>query len=159
MVAEMAWKDWRTEVPRVALQLGSFNLKRRVPGQKQALFRLVGPMRVDNKTTGEHLTLASGALSDGSTVPGALWGVLEAGPADLLLPGFVHDFAYRRDARWRNAGGGSRSINRYEADLLHIAVSRLLGVSRSDQAKIFYALRVGGLFAFQQRTVDWDGMD
>ncbi len=153
----MAWKDWRKEVPRVAVRMTCFDVKRRVSGQKHALFRLVDPMTIENKTTREQLILPTGTLSDGSSVPGPLWGALDADPADLLLPGFAHDFAYRRGAKWRKPGGGTRSINRYEADLLHIAVSRRLRVSKSDQAKIFYALRLGGRFAFRNRDVGWDG--
>ena len=155
----MAWKDWRKEVPKVALRLKGFDLKRRVPGQSHALFRLVDPMTIENKKTGEQLVLPAGTLSDGSSVPGALWGALDADPADLLLPGFAHDYAYRKGAKWKKASGGTRVIKRYEADLLHIAVSRVLRVKKSDQAKIFYALRVGGGFAFRNRSVGWNGQD
>jgi hypothetical protein len=155
----MAWKDWRKEVPKVAVQAKCIDLKRRVPGQKHALYRLVDPITVENKKTGERLIVPAGTLSDGSSVPGLLWGALDADPADLLLPGFAHDFAYRRGAKLKKPGGGTRAINRYEADLLHIAVSRLLRVKKSDQAKIFYALRVGGRFAFRNRDVSWDGTD
>ena len=153
----MAWKDWRKEVPKVAVHGNGFDVKRRVSGQKHVLFRLVDPMTIENKKTGEQLILPAGTLSDGSSVPGPLWGALYANPVDLLLPGFVHDFAYRRGAKWKKPGGGVRSINRYQADLLHIAVDRLLRVKKSDQAKIFYALRVGGAFAYRNRDVNWDG--
>ena len=78
-------------------------------------------------------------------------------PGDLLLPGFAHDSADRRGARWRRPGGGSRAIGREEADLLHIAVCRLLRVRRSDRDEIFFALRVGGRFPFRENPVDWDG--
>lgn len=152
----MAWKDWRKEVPKVFVRAGCFDVKRRVPRQKHVLYR-VEEMTVENKKTREILTVPEGFLSDGSSVPGPLWGALDADPADLLLPGFAHDLAYRRGAKWEKPGGGTRAINRYEADLLHIAVSRLLRVKKSDQAKIFYALRVGGQFAFRNRDVDWDG--
>jgi hypothetical protein len=155
----VAWKDWRKEVPKVAVQAKFFDVKRRVPRQKHVLFRVVDPITIENKKTKERLVLPAGTLSDGSSVPGPLWGALDANPADLLLPGFVHDFAYRRGAKWRKPGGETRAINRYEADLLHIAVSRLLRVRKSDQAKIFYALRVGGGFAFRNRDVGWDGKD
>ncbi len=153
----MAWSDWREDVPKVAVQAGCFELKRRTSGQKHVLFRLLDPIAIENKRTGEQLVLPAGTLSDGSSVPGPLWGALDASPVDLTLPGFAHDFAYRRGAKWRASGGAARSINRYEADLLHIAVDRLLRVKKSDQAKIFYALRVGGGFAFRRRDVDWDG--
>jgi hypothetical protein len=155
----MAWKDWRKEVPKVAVQASCIEVKRREAGQKHVLFRLVDPMTVANKDTGEQLVLPAGLLSDGSSVPGVLWGALDADPVDLLLPGFAHDFAYRRGAKLRKPGGGTRAINRYEADLLHIAVDRLFRVKKSDQAKIFFALRVGGGFAFQNRDVNWDGTD
>ena len=155
----MAWRDWREEVPDVLIRLDCFDVKRRVSGQKHALFRLVDSMAIENRTTGEHLVLPAGTLSDGSSVPGVLWGALDAEPADLLIPGFAHDFAYRRGARWRKHGGRTRSINRYEADLLYIGISRRLRVSKADRAKIFYALRVGGRFAFRDRAVGWDGRD
>ena len=153
----MAWKDWRKEVPRLSVTADCFDVKRRATGQKHVLFRLVEPMTVENRDTGEQLLLPAALLSDGSSVPGPLWGGLDADPADLLLPGFAHDYAYRKNARWRMPGGGSRVINRYEADLVHIGVCRLLRVKKRDQAKIFYALRVAGGFAFRQRDVDWDG--
>jgi hypothetical protein len=153
----MGWKDWRKEVPKVSLSGGKFDVKRRVTGQKHALFRLVEPLSIFRRGSNEELLLPAGILSDGSSVPGALWGALDAEPADLLLPGFAHDYAYRKGAKWRKPGGGTRVFNRYEADLLHIAVSRLMKVKKSDQAKIFYALRVGGGFAYRQRDVGWDG--
>jgi hypothetical protein len=153
----MAWKNWRTEVPKVAVQLKCFDLKRRVGKQKHALYRLVDPLTVDNKSNGESLSVPAGTLSDGSSVPGPLWAALDADPSDLLIPGFVHDFAYRQGARFDKPGGGTRVINRYEADLLHIAICRLLRVKKADQAKIFYALRVGGSFAFRNKPTNWDG--
>ncbi len=153
----MAWNDWRKEVPKITISYGNFDVKRRTTGQKHVLFRLVDPFTIHSVQTGEDLLLPAGTLSDGSSVPGALWGALDATPADLLLPGFAHDYAYRRGARWKKPGGGTRTIDRYEADLLHIAVSRLMKVKTADQAKIFYALRVGGGFAFRNRTVPWDG--
>jgi hypothetical protein len=156
---DMAWNDWRDEVPKVVVQASCIDVKRRVPGQSHVLFRLVDPIAIENKWNGEQLIVPAGTLSDGSSVPGILWGGLDADPADLLLPGFAHDFAYRRGARWRLPGGGTREIDRYEADLLHIAVSRLLRVKKSDQAKIFYALRLGGGSSFQKRDVGWDGTD
>jgi hypothetical protein len=155
----MAWKDWRKEVPKVSVRGGCFDMKRRVPRQEHVLFRLAEPMTVEHATTQEQLDLPEGFLCDGSSVPGALWGALDADPADLLLPGAVHDYAYRKGARWRQSGGESRAIKRYEADLLHIAVCQILRVKKSDRAKIFYALRVGGSFAFRNREVDWDGRD
>jgi len=155
----MPWNDWREEVPKVSVRASCIDMKRRVPRQKHVLFRLVDPMTVENKGTGEQLVLPAGTLSDGSSVPGALWGMLAADPADLLLPGFAHDFAYRLGARWTLPGGGTRAVDRYEADLLHIAVSRLLGVKKSDQAKIFFALRAGAKSSFHHRDVGWDGTD
>ncbi len=151
----MAWTD---DVPTVSVVSGSIDLKRRVTGQKHVLFRLVDPMKVTNVDNGEELELGSGVLSDGSSVPGPLWGALHANPADLLLPGFAHDYAYRRGAKWKMPSGGERSINRYEADLLHIAICRLLHVWKSDQAKIFFVLRTAGGFFFQQHGVGWDGI-
>jgi hypothetical protein len=153
----VARSDWRGEVPRISIEGGCYDVKRRSAGQLHALFRLVDPMRIENRKSGEVLLLPEGMLSDGSSVPGPLWGVLEAEPSDLLLPGFAHDHAYRRGAKWEKPGGGTRLIRRYEADLLHIAVCRLLRVWKSDQEKIFYALRVAGGFAFRKRAVDWDG--
>jgi len=138
---------------------GGFDLKRRRSGQKHVLFRLTQPLSVQLSDTGEELLLPVGTLSDGSSVPGVLWGALAANPADLLLPGFAHDFAYRRGARLRNPAGGSRAIDRYQADLLHIALDRVMKVKKADQGKIFYALRVGGGFAFRERSVGWDGRD
>ena len=155
----MGWTDWRKEVPKVSLSGGKFDVKRRVTGQKHVLFRLVEPLSIFHQSSNEELLLPAGFLSDGSSVPGALWGALDAEPADLLLPGFAHDYAYRKDAHWRKPGGGTRPFNRYEADLLHIAVSRLMKVKKSDQAKIFFSLRVVGGFAYQQRDVAWDGTD
>ena len=153
----MAWKNWRNEVPKVAVDMKGFDLKRRAGKQKHVLYRLVDPMTIDNRTNGESLVLPAATLSDGSSVPGALWGALDAEPNDLLTPGFAHDYAYRRGARLQKPGGGSRVINRYEADLLYIGIARLLRVKKRDQAKIFFALRVGGAFAFRNKPANWDG--
>jgi hypothetical protein len=155
----MAWKDWRDEVPKVSVQFRCCDLKRRASGQKHVLFRLVDPMIVTREDTGETLDLAAGFLSDGSSVPGALWGGLTAEPADLLLPGFAHDYAYRRGAAWTKPNGTRRALDRYQADLVHIAVCRRLRVRKSDQEKIFFALRVAGGFAYRRRDLGWDGSD
>ncbi len=103
------------------------------------------------------IELATGTLSDGSSVPGPLWGMLDAEPPDLLLPGFAHDYAYRNGSRIKRPNGSLRAISRYEADLYHVAICKLLKVKQADRAKIFYALRVGGLFVFGNRNVGWDG--
>lgn len=153
----MPWKDWREEVPKVTVTGGPFDVKRRVTAQKHVLFRLTQPLSVVRRDTNEELSLAIDTLSDGSSVPGVLWGALDATPADLLLPGFAHDHAYRKGAKWKKPNGGTRTIGRYEADLVHIAICRVLKVKKSDQEKIFYALRVGGGFAFRTRSVGWDG--
>ncbi len=125
----MAWRDWRKEVPKVAVHVNYFEVKRRVSGQKHVLFRLVDPMTIENVKTGEQLLLPAGTLSDGSSVPRSLWGALDANPVDLLLPGFAHDFAPRRWAKWKKPGGRARSINRYEADLLLPPQWRLIRIS------------------------------
>lgn len=153
----MAWKNWRKEVPDVAVDFTCFDVKRRTTGQKHVLFRLVDPLVVTRHDTGETLELAPGFLSDGSSVPGALWGALHADPADLLVPGFAHDYAYRKKAVWRKPGGATREIDRYQADLLHIAVCRRLRIRKSDQEKIFFALRVAGGFSYRNRKIGWDG--
>ena len=155
----MAWNDWRKELPKVSVKLKCIDVKRRASGQAHVLYHAVDPITVENKDTGETLVVPQGFLCDGSSVPGPLWGALGAKPADLLLPGFAHDYAYRKDAKWQKAGGGTRKVKRYEADLLHVAICKILRVSKSDRAKIFYALRVGGLFAFRNKSVDWDGTD
>lgn len=155
----MPWNDWREEVPDVRVDFTCFDVKRRATGQKHVLFRLVEPVRVTREDTNESLVLPPGFLSDGSSVPGPLWGGLHGDPADLLLPGFAHDYAYRRDARWVGPGGVARPLDRYQADLVHIAVCRRLRVRKSDQEKIFFALRVAGGFSYHRRNVDWDGRD
>ena len=97
----MPWKDWKKEVPKVTLDYGCYDIKRRTTGQKHVLFRLVDPFTIHNVKTNEDLELPAGTLSDGSSVPGVLWGALDADPADLLLPGFAHDYAYRKGAKWK----------------------------------------------------------
>jgi len=148
---------WQDDVPPIDLDTGCLDLKRRVAGQMHVLYRLVDPLTVTNLDTGEKLELPPGVLSDGSSVPPPLWGALHANPADLLWPGFAHDYAYRNGARITLPGGGDREIDRLEADLLHIAVCRKLGVWVSDQEKIFFTLRVAGGFFFRERDVGWDG--
>lgn len=153
----MGCGDWREAVPRVSVAAGCIALERRGPGQRHVLFRAVDPVTVENRDTGEVVRVPAGFLSDGSSVPGPLWGALDAEPADLVLPGFVHDYAYRRGARCRRPDGRTRAIGREEADRLHIAVCRRLRVSQSDRERIFFALRVGGRFAFRERGVEWGG--
>jgi hypothetical protein len=156
----MAWGNWRKQVPKVTVTGGMFNVKRRVTRQSHVLFRLTQPLSVVRQDTGEELLLAIDTLSDGSSVPGSLWGLLHAKPADLLLPGFAHDYAYRKGAKFKKPGGGTRAIeNRYEADLIHIAVSRVMKVRKSDQDKIWYALRFGAKGAYRKRSVGWDGQN
>jgi hypothetical protein len=155
----VAWNDWEEDMPQVSVDSDCIDVKRRSGTQKHVLFRAVDPITITNQGNGEKIVLAVGTLSDGSSVPGALWGALHADPADLLLPGFAHDYAYREGARIKKSNGTTRKINRYEADLYHVAICKLLKVKKSDRAKIFYALRVGGLFNFRQRGVGWDGQE
>ena len=155
----MAWTDWRTEVPKVAVTMGTFDIKRRAAGQSHVLFRATSPFTLSRRDTNENLIVPARTLSDGSSLPGVLWGALDATPADLLVPGLFHDFAYRKGAKLTKPDGSTRAIDRYQADLLHIAVCRLLRVKKADRARIFYALRLGAKHAFGTRSVGWDGRD
>jgi len=149
--------SWQTDMPHVSVDSGCIDIKRRSGTQEHVLFRVVDPITVHNLDNGEKIVLATGTLSDGSTVPGPLWGMLDAHPPDLLLPGFAHDYAYRNGAKIVRPDGSLRNIDRYEADLYHVAICRLLKVRQSDRAKIFYSLRVAGGFLFRNRDVGWDG--
>jgi hypothetical protein len=153
----MAWKDWSKELPSLKVVMKNITIKRRSAGQDHVLYKIVDPVTVENRKSGEILEVPVGFLCDGSSVPGPLWAALDANPVDLLVPGIVHDYAYREDAKVKKPGGGTRKLDRYEADLIHVAISKMLRVKKSDQAKIFYALRVGGKFAWRDRRVDWDG--
>jgi hypothetical protein len=151
--------DWKADMPHVSVDSNCIDIKRRSGTQKHVLFRAVDPITVTNMDNGEKLELPAGTLSDGSSVPGALWGALDAEPPDLLLPGFAHDYLYRSGSRIKRPDGTLRTFDRYEADLYHVAICRLLKVNAGDRAKIFYALRVGGAFVFGQRNVGWDGQE
>ncbi len=153
----MAWNDWTQEMPNLKVTLKCISVKRRVSGQAHVLYRLLDPITVENKDTGELLEVPTGFLCDGASVPGALWGALSADPPDLLVPSIAHDYTYRKGAKWKKPAGGTRKVNRYEADLVHVAICKLLKVKKSDRAKIFYALRVAGRFAFRNKKVDWNG--
>ena len=155
----MAWNDWTQEMPNLKLTLKCISVKRRVSGQDHVLYRLLDPITVENKDTGELLEVPTGFLCDGASVPGALWGALSADPADLLVPSIAHDYTYREGAKWKKPAGGTRKVNRYEADLVHVAICKLLKVKKTDRAKVFYALRVAGRFAFRNKQVDWDGTE
>jgi hypothetical protein len=154
----MAW-EWNTDAPPVHAVSGCIGIKRRTGTQKRVLVRADDPITITNLDNGEKLELPVGTLSDGSSVPGALWGLLDAGPTDLLLPGFAHDYAYRMGARITRPDGSPREITRYEADLYHVAICKILDVGYGDRAKIFFALRVGGGPGWHQRTVPWDGQE
>jgi hypothetical protein len=146
-------------MPKVSVDFDCIDVKRRSGTQQHLLFRAVEPITITNEDNGEKIELAVGTLSDGSSVPGVLWAALKAQPADLLIPGFAHDYAYRKGARIKQPDGTKRKINRYEADLYHVAICKLLKVRKTDRAKIFYALRVGGFFFFRKRSVGWDGQE
>ena len=88
----MAWTD---DVPTVSVVSGSIDVKRRVTGQKHVLFRLVDPIKVTNVENGEELELASGVLSDGSSVPGPLWAALAALGAVAVAVGSAAQPAFR----------------------------------------------------------------
>ena len=55
---------------------------------------------------GPRIIIPKGFLFDGASIPRPLWGVLS--PIGLLLiPGLIHDFAYRYDYLWAKEADGT----------------------------------------------------
>jgi hypothetical protein len=101
------------------------------------------------------LTLPVGLFSDGASVPGPLWGVLDAGPVQLLTMGRFHDCAYRSDASFELLDGTRRKIERAAADDMAEAIARWSNASWLDGRKIRYGLGVGGAGSFRKKTLLW----
>jgi hypothetical protein len=103
------------------------------------------------------LTLAApaGMVCDGASVPGVLWGVLDAGPLQLLTMGILHDASYRTDSAWIDALGQNQTILRESADDLAEAVARYHGASWLDGRKIRYGLGIGGRSSFHKKSLLW----
>jgi hypothetical protein len=82
--------------------------------------------------------------------------VLDATPVKLLLPGVLHDAAYRINTHWTMLPGGERvPIKRNEADDLLRAVALHFGVSDLDAAKLRWGVGVGGAPHFHKKRLDW----
>lgn len=121
---------------------------------QRGLVSLAGRFVVETDQ-GRSLHLPTGMRSDGASVPNALWGVLEATPIELLVPGIAHDGAYRIDARWTLPNGSQSAIRRSDADDLLRALVLWVGASDLDAAKVRWGVGVGAAGAWHQRTLDW----
>lgn len=61
--------------------------------------------------TGQHIIIPQGFRFDGASVPRPLWALLN--PSGLLLiPGLIHDYAYRYDLLWQ-INMGTRDVTVY----------------------------------------------
>jgi hypothetical protein len=97
-----------------------------------------------------------GFTFDGASVPKPLWSTLDADWIDLLIPGLGHDYCYRSDAQVIDVPTASlRQIDRDEADEVIRDIADHIGVSKADQNKVFFAVRVAGWASFRAKTVAW----
>lgn len=116
------------------------------------LLRLNAPLRwVDAE---RWIEIPAGFLFDGASVPNILYPVLDASPLDLIIPGALHDYAYRFDAlQIRLDTSRILGFTRLEADELLRDVAEFCGVGASDRRKLYYGVRVGGEDSYAQKLV------
>ena len=126
-------------------------------GQRHALVTVVDEQVVwKDPERGIWFEIPTGFTFDGASVPKPLWPLLDANWIDLLIPGLVHDYCYRSDAKAISVPSGElRAIERDEADEVIRDVAAYLGVNEADQDRIFFAVRVGGWASFRKKKVDW----
>lgn len=99
--------------------------------------------------------------SDLATVPKWVWPVLEAGPTQLALPGFVHDYLVRQGAKViRHSTGESRPVASVEeATGIMDNVMEWSGVSRRDRWMIASALNTNVVSTgyWLHKPLEWAG--
>ena len=101
-------------------------------------------------------------VSDGSSVPAPLWGVLvNETPLSLLEVGVIHDYLYRIPDEDHGhpairLDGVWQSPTRVQADVIYKGIVEERG-SWMDARSAYYALRVAGGPSWQQKPVEWTG--
>ena len=102
--------------------------------------------------------IPAGFLFDGASVPNALYPVIDATALDLIIPGALHDYAYRLDALQIRIGSKDiRGFTRWEADELFREVAEFCGIGALDCAKLYYGVRMGGGSSYARKRVLGDG--
>ena len=116
------------------------------------LLRLNAPLRWTGN--GRWVQIPAGFVFDGASVPNTLYPLLDATALDLIIPGALHDYAYRQDAlQIRIADQRIRGFTRLDADELFREVCRHCGFGLMDVAKLYYGVRAGGESSYAQKTV------
>lgn len=116
------------------------------------LLRLNAPLKWVDAT--RWIEIPAGFLFDGASVPNILYPLLDATPLDLIIPGALHDYAYRLDALQIGLDPKViKGFTRDEADELLCDAAAFCGVSGSDQRKLYYGARVGGESSYAQKPV------
>jgi hypothetical protein len=97
----------------------------------------------------EYVDVCSGCVTDFASIP-RLLRVLWPSPGGLWdLAAVVHDKVYQ-DGYVRNVFGGTRIVQRAEADQMFRDGMELMGVRDNDKAALYNGVRVGGWWAWRK---------
>lgn len=112
----------------------------RLPGRRlRPERRLVEPVvfELGGDGSGVTITVPSGYITDGYSMPGALLQVFQPHTARWLLPAILHDWLY-------DAGLVPRAV----ADRVLLHAMRAVGVSKPRAFIVYWAVRLGGKGGF-----------
>lgn len=108
--------------------------------------------------SGEKVVVPKEFIFDGASIPRPLWGLLS--PTGLLLiPGLIHDFAYRYDYLWQvtQDSNGDQQLEKYKQcagrqcwDKVFLDVGEDVNGMKILDKLAWFALLIGGKRAWQQ---------
>lgn len=98
------------------------------------ILQLTAPFRYHSQRIGETITVPSGFISDGASVPRIFW-TLFSPFGEYFRAALVHDFLYT---------GANRVYNRAESDRIFLEAMVEAGVPFIRRRLIYRAVRVGG---------------
>lgn len=94
-----------------------------------------------------RVVVPTGFLTDGASVPRAVWAILPANDPAILYPSYVHDYLYSIHGRLEG-----RTLSRTQCDDVIAELMRAVGAPRWKIAVTRAALRVGGWAAWRKHA-------
>jgi hypothetical protein len=91
-----------------------------------------------------RVVVPSGFLTDGASVPRAVWAILPSNDPAILYPAYVHDYLYSIQGRLEG-----RTLTRDKCDAILAELMLAGGAGRIKTALVRAALKVGGWAAWR----------
>ena len=126
------------------------------PLSMEGLFYLTADAVWSNVEEGYHVKIPAPFFFNGASVPKWAWPLLDASPTRLVVPGLVHDYLVRCDAKvqWQNPAATLPLTAELAAEIMD-DVMIWAGVSAEDRERIGFALKIAAPWYWHKKSVDW----